>query len=321
MSQLEYSVPKSRFNRRKTDRCKGESVSLWKDLKVNRELYLMMTPFMVLFLIFIILPVAASIFLSFTNYNLLQIPEWKGFLNYKRLFLDDDVFLISVRNTLVFAFVTGPLSYFMCFIFAWLINELQPKVRSFVTLIFYAPAISGNVFFIWQFIFSGDIYGMMNGTLMKLNMIQEPIQWLTDARYNLTIIMVVQLWMSLGTSFLAFIAGLQSVDDSLYEAGSIDGIKNRWQELWYITLPSMKPQLLFGAIMQIAVSFSVSTVSMSLAGFPSNKYSAHTIVLHIMDYGTIRYEMGYASAIAVVLFITMVITTRLIQRILKSVGN
>jgi len=292
-----------------------------QEVRHHKELYLMLLPFTLLFCIFVILPVLSSVAISFTDFNMLQFPKWMGVDNYVRLFLDDDVFLIAVRNTLLFAIMTGPLSYMMCFVFAWLINELKPKIRSFVTLVFYAPAISGNVFFIWQFLFSGDTYGLINGNLLKLGIINQPIQWFIDPRYNLTIIIVIQLWMSLGTSFLAFIAGLQSVDRTLYEAGSIDGIKNRWQELWYITLPSMKPQLLFGAVMQIAASFSVSTISMSLAGFPSTNYSAHTIVLHMLDFGTIRYEMGYASAIAVVLFVIMLVVKNLIERMLRYVGN
>lgn len=292
-----------------------------KELKQHKELYIMLLPFTILFFLFVILPVLSSAVLSFTDYNMLQFPKWRGIDNYVRLFLDDDVFLIAFKNTMQFAIITGPISYMMCFVFAWLINELRPKVRSFVTLVFYAPALTGNVFFIWQFIFSGDTYGLINGNLLKLGLIHQPIQWLIDPRYNLTIIIIIQLWMSLGTSFLAFIAGLQSVDRTLYEAGAIDGVRNRWQELWYITFPSMKPQLLFGAIMQIAASFSVSTISMSLAGFPSTNYSAHTIVLHMLDFGTIRYEMGYASAIAVILFIVMLVVKNLIERMLRYVGN
>lgn len=281
----------------------------------------MLLPFTLLFFLFVIMPVLSAAVLSFTDFNMLQFPKWRGADNYIRLFLDDDVFLIAFKNTLLFALITGPASYMMCFVFAWLINELRPKIRSFVTLVFYAPALSGNVFFIWQFLFSGDTYGLINGNLLKLGIINQPVQWLIDPRYNLTIIIIIQLWMSLGTSFLAFIAGLQSVDRTLYEAGAIDGVRNRWQELWYITFPSMKPQLLFGAIMQIAASFSVSTISMSLAGFPSTNYSAHTIVLHMLDFGTIRYEMGYASAIAVILFIVMLAVKNMIERMLRYVGN
>ncbi|MFD2657964.1 carbohydrate ABC transporter permease [Gracilibacillus thailandensis] len=294
---------------------------LKRDMKMAKHYYLLMAPFMVIFLLFTIVPVVASFVLSFFSFNMLEMPKFVGWDNYSRLFLSDDVFMTALRNTLVFAAITGPISYIACFIFAWIINELSPKIRAFMTVIFYAPSIAGNVFFIWLIIFSGDAYGYLNGFLMELGIILEPIQWLRDEQYVLGVVILVQLWLSLGTSFIAFIAGLQTLDKSLIEAGAIDGIRNRWQELWYITLPSMKPQLLFGAVMQITQSFAVADISIALAGFPSVNYAAHTVVTHLMDYGTIRFEMGYASAIATVLFLLMVGTNILVQKLLRKVGT
>lgn len=292
-----------------------------KDVKRDKHLYVLLTPYMLLFCVFTVLPILVSIFFSFTSFNMLEFPRWVGWENYSKLLWNDDVFLIGVKNTIIFSVITGPVSYISCFVFAWLINELNPKVRAFMTLVFFAPSISGNVFFIWQIIFSGDSYGIMNGFLMKIGLIYEPILWLQDPKYMLGIIMLVQLWLSLGTSFLAFIAGLQTVDRTLYEAGAMDGVKNRWQELWYITLPSMKPQLMFGAVIQITSSLAVADVATALAGFPSVQYGAHTIVTHLMDYGTIRFEMGYASAIATVLFILMLGSNLIVQKLLKRVGE
>lgn len=294
--------------------------NLVTDLREHRVSYLMMAPFLVLFTLLVVVPVVQSIVLSFYYFNVIETPRFIGWSNYQQLLLEDDVFLIALKNTLLFAAITGPLSYFLCLMLAWIINELRPKVRSFATLLFYAPSISGNVYFIWLFIFSGDSYGLVNGFLMRLNILKEPIQYLADPRYNFYVIMLVQLWMSLGTSFLSFIAGLQGVDRQLYEAGAVDGIKNRFQELFYITLPSMKPQLLFGAVLQVAASFSVGEISKQMAGFPSPLYSAHTIILHMEDYGTLRYEMGYASAIAVVLFLITVGLNTLVRRAFREEG-
>ena len=283
-----------------------------------RESYLLIAPYTILFALFIIVPVIASIALSFTDFNMVNVPKFVGFENYSRLFLDDDVFIIAVKNTLIFSFVTGPVSYFLSLVLAWFINELSPFLRSVMTLIFYAPSMVGNAFVIWTFIFSGDRYGLINGILLNIGIIQEPIRWLTDSNYLFGIIIVVQLWMSLGAGFLSFIAGLQSVDKNLYEAGALDGVKNRWQELFHITLPSMKPQLMFGAVMQIASTFSAGGVCSALAGFPSTNYAAHTIVLHAEDVGTLRYEMGYASAVSVVLFLIMIFTKSIINVVLKE---
>lgn len=293
----------------------------WNEIKRNKVSYLFIAPFMIIFTLFTIIPVILSLGLSFTYYNILEPPQFIGFQNYLNLLLADDVFLIAVKNTFLLSAITGPIGFFAALILAWLINDLRPKMRAFATLVFYAPTISGQVYLIWSVMFSGDAYGYVNGFLMKLGFIKEPVQWLTEPKYMLWIIMIVILWMSLGTGFLSFIAGLQGIDKTLFEAGYVDGVKNRWQELWYITLPSMKPQLMFGAVMSITQSFAVYEVTVALAGFPSTDYAATTIVTHLMDYGSVRFEMGYASAIATILFLSMVITNKIVQSLLKKVGR
>ena len=235
--------------------------------------------------------------------------------------MDDDIFILACQNTLIFASITGPVSYLLSFLVAWFINELPPKVRAFVTLIFYAPSISGSVYMIWQVAFSGDSYGYVNGILLKLGLITDPIQWFNNEGYVMPLCIIVALWTSLGTAFLSFIAGLQVVDRSLYEAGAVDGIKNRWQELWYVTLPYMKPQLMFGAILAITGSFGFGSIVTALCGFPSVNYKAHTITHHLDDYGGQRYEIGYASAIATILFALMIGANMLVQKILSKVGQ
>ncbi len=308
-----------RANKVKTK--KISSISLKNDLIKNKDLYLLMLPYFLLFFLMIVLAMVSSIILSFTYYNMFETPTFVGISNYTSLLIDDEVFYIALKNTIAFAVITGPISYILCFFMAWFINEFGAKSRVFLTFIFYAPSLSSSVFFIWQFIFSGDAYGFINGQLMAFGLINDPIQWLSDPKYNLIILMVIQIWMSLGAGFLAFIAGFNMIDNSLYEAGMIDGIRNRFQELFYITLPMVKPQLVFSAVMQIAISFSVSTISMQLCGFPSTNYSAHTIVLHLMDYAMIRYEMGYACAIAVALFVLTILFKKALDLGLRYVKS
>ena len=233
----------------------------------------MSLPYLLFFFFFVVLPIIASVFLSFTYYNMLQAPSFIGFNNYFNLIVTDTVFLKALKNTLLFAVLTGPVSYFLCLIVAWFINELPRYLRVLMTLIFYAPSLSSSVYFIWQYLFSGDSYGLINGFLMKLGIIYEPIQWLSDEKYTLVVVMIVQVWMSLGTSFLAFIAGFQGIDKSLYEAGDVDGIKNRYQEFFYITFPLLKPQLLFSAVMQIVTSFSVSTEYKLFGAYDSSAHN------------------------------------------------
>ena len=293
----------------------------WKEMKKNKTAYFMLAPFFLLFIIFTVLPVVLSIILSLTDFNMLQLPSWQGMSNYSRLFLDDEIFMLACQNTLIFAAVTGPVSYLLSLLIAWFINELPPKIRAVVTLVFYAPSISGQVYLIWKTLFSSDSYGWANATLMDLGILNKPILWFEDAKYVMGLCIVVALWTSLGTSFLAFIAGLQTIDRSMYEAAAVDGIKNRWQELWYITLPTMRPQLMFGAVLAITNSFGFGAVVDALCGFPSVDYAAHTIMHHLNDYGGQRYEVGYSSAIAVILFIIMYGSNVVIKKALSKVGE
>jgi multiple sugar transport system permease protein len=295
--------------------------TLGYQIRKNRASYLMMAPYFILFFLFTVLPVLMSIILSFTDFNMLEMPNFVGWRNYVKLFLEDNIFTIALKNTLIFAVITGPVSYLLCLLFAWIINEFKGVLRAFLTLIFYAPSICGNAYLVWNLILTGDRYGYLNGILLKLGIINEPILWMQTEKYVLPVLIVVQLWLSLGTGFLSFIAGLQTVDKSMYEAAALDGVKNRWQELWYVTLPAMKPQLMFGAVMQITQSFAVGDISINLAGNPSVNYAGATIVTHLLDYGSTRFEMGYASAIATVLFLLMVGTNKLVQKLLGRVGE
>lgn len=290
-------------------------------IKKSRTSYLMLAPYLILFTFFTIAPVLVSIGLSFTYFNMLEAPTFVGWANYVKLFLDDDIFMIALKNTLLFAVITGPVSYILCVLFAWIINEFRGKMRAFLTLIFYAPSICGQAYLVWNIILNPGKTGWLNGILIKMGFLDEPILWMQTEKYVLPVLIVVQLWLSLGTGFLSFIAGLQTVDKSLYEAAAVDGVKNRWQELWFITLPSMKPQLMFGAVMQITQSFAVADISMQLAGNPSVNYAGATVVTHLLDYSSTRYEMGYASAIATVLFLLMVGTNKFVQKVLGRVGE
>ncbi len=292
----------------------------WKQIRENKINYFLMLPFLVFFFLFTVLPIGASVVLSFTRYDILNTPIFIGWDNYLRMFLEDSVFMIALKNTLEFAIITGPVSYLLCFIFAWFINDLPPLGRAFFTVVFYAPTLA-NIYFIFQYIFSADMYGLLNSVLMNVGFISEPIAWLTNTQYMLDIVIFVQLWCSLGTGFLSFVAGLQNLDPSLAEAGAIDGVRNRVQELFYITLPQMGGMLMFGAVMQISSAFAVGGISTALLGFPSVDYAGHTLVLHIADFGNTRFELGYASAIAVILFAMMVLTKVVVNKLLARFSH
>jgi multiple sugar transport system permease protein len=301
-------------------RSPGKLAILWKEIKRHKTSYLFLAPFMGLFTLFTIIPVVTSFVLSFTYYNMIEPPKFIGWSNYKLLFVDDDLFIKAIANTLKFAVVTGPVGYIMAFLLAWLISQIPVKYRFIYTFFFYTPAITSSIAIsvVWLYMFSGDRYGLINYWAMKLGILNEPWLWLQNIKTIMPVLIIVSLWMSMGIGFLAFLAGLQNVPRDYYEAGAIDGVKNRFQELWYITIPSVKPQLLFGAVMSVVGSLQVSDISIQLLGMPSVLYAGHTIMTHLFDYAFIRFEMGYATAIAVVLFLMMVGLNRIIFRLLAS---
>lgn len=283
--------------------------------------YGMMAPFLLMYLLMVIAPIVVAILFSFTSYDMFSSPEFVGLSNFVYLFVSDSVFIKALANTLQFAVVTGPISFILCFLLAWIINDLPPKLRAVVTLVFYAPSISANAYVIWQYIFSPDSYGFANSWMMSLGLLDEPSLWFQDPDISLFLLMAVQLWLSLGVGFLSFIAGLQNVDRQLYEAAAIDGIRSRWEELWYVTLPSMKPMLIFGGLNQIVAAFTVGDISMTLCGFPSVQYSAHTVSLHAYDYGILRYEIGYSAAISLVLFVIVLFSYKLFAFAVSRIGR
>lgn len=283
--------------------------------------YFLLSFWLILFVFFTLIPILISVFLSFTDFDMVNSFKFVGADNYIRLFLDDDIFVKSLGNTMYYALITGPIGYILSFVIAWLINETGRTARSLLTLVFYAPSLAGNVFMMWQYIFSGDSYGILNSVLIRFGFISSPIQWQNDPEYNSVVVITVILWMSMGAGFLAFVAGFKKLDKSLYEAAAMDGLRNRWQELWYITLPQMIPQLLISAVLSISSSFAVGYQNAALTGNPSTDYSTHTVVLHISDYGYTRLEMGYACTVAVILFLIMIITWTVLNRALRSIGH
>ena len=294
---------------------------VWKQIVRYRQHYIMLIPFFLIFIVFTVWPVIMSVILSFTNYNVFETPKFVGWDNYVNLLVNDDVFVTAFRNTIVFAIFTGPVSFFVSMFLAWIINELPKGIRELMTLVFYAPSISGNAFAVWMLIFDGDIYGYLNSFLLRLGFVSEPIIWLKDTRYMMAVVIIVQLWVSLGTSFLTMRAGFSTVDRSIVEAGLVDGIKNRFQELWHITLPAMTPHLILSVILSITGAFGAEAVITAMTGFPSTGYATHTIMHHLRDYGFIRFQRGYACAIAVILFLLCIAVNRLAQILVKRIGK
>lgn len=278
-------------------------------------------PFLILFFVFTVIPVFIAVFLSFTRYDIVRPAQFVGLQNYLSLFLEDEVFMTAFKNTMLFAVIYAPLSMLVSMGGAWLINDYNSKVRTVLTFIFYAPNLTGGMMAIWALILNGDNYGLLNRFLMSLGLLTNPVQWLSDTDYFFPILIIISLWSCLGSGFLTFVAAFRSIDSALYEAAAMDGIKNRIQELWYITLPTLKPQLLYQALSSITGGFGIGALSASLFGNPSPQYAAHTIVLHMEDYIGTRLEYGTGCAIAVILFILQVGGNKLFSKFVRRIGT
>jgi len=269
--------------------------------------YLLMLPYALLFTVFLALPVAIAIGLSFTFYNVIEIPSYVGFLNYIVLLTQDEIFLRHVLpNTFIFALAIGPGGFILSFLIAWMLAQIQKVPRMIIALAVYSPSIAGGVFvsIVWRTLFSGNEHGVINAFLIQRNIIIEPIQFLQDPRWLLGIMIFVTLWSSMGVGFLAILAGVLNYDSEIYEAAQIDGLRNRFQEIVYITIPTMKPQMLFGAVMSIVAAFNTGLIGVQLSGHnPTPQNAGQLIVNHIEDFALQRFELGYAAAISVVLLI------------------
>lgn len=283
----------------------GKKNSIAKRESGNKRAWLFLLPYLLLFVTFIIAPMLMAILLSFTNFDTISFPDFVGFMNYINLITQDEIFMQYVLpNTVIYVIIVGIGGYMLSFLLAWVLAQLSNVPRTILALIFYSPSMTSGVAMavVWKIIFTGDQTGYLNSILMNLGLITEPIVWLVDTRYLLPIVIVVALWSSMGVGFLAMLAGILNADEELYEAGALDGIKNRFQEMIYITIPTMKPQMLFGAVMAIVNTFGNGTIGVMLTGVnPTPGYAAQLIVNHIEDYGFIRYEMGYAAAVSVAL--------------------
>lgn len=284
--------------------------------------FVLLAPYAFVFCLFIIIPVGAAILLSFTHFNSISSPTFAGFTNYITLLTNDSVFMQKVLpNTIIFSIFVGVGGYILAFFAAWSLSQLPKVPRTIMTVILYSPSVTAGVLMstIWKSIFNGDKRGLLNYLLLKLDVIDSPIQWLQSEEYLLPIMILVGLWSSMGIGFLSILSGILNVNPELYEAARMDGVKNRFQEIIYITIPSIKPQMLFGAVMAIVNTFKDGGSGVLLSGSnPTPGYAGQLIANHIDDYGFLRHEMGYASAISTALLLLIYVLSKVVGKIFSS---
>lgn len=285
-----------------------------QEKREERSAYAFLAPYLILFLVFIVIPVGLAMLLSFTDFDSVNFPTWVGLKNYISLFTSDAVFMqYVVPNTLKFSLIAGPLGYILSFLMAWMLAQVPKKSRTVLALILYSPSMTSGVAMtvIWKVLFNGDQTGYLNSLLLNWGLIREPVQWLQSTEWLMPVMIIVTLWSSMGVGFLSMLAGILNINPELYEAGYIDGVRNRFQEIIHITIPSLKPQMLFGAVMAVVNTFQAGAIGVTLSGSnPTPQYAGQLVLNHIEDYGFLRYEMGYASAISVVLLLFIAICSK-----------
>ena len=292
------------------------------ELREEITSYLFLSPYLILFTTFIVIPVILALLLSFTNFDTVNFPKFIGLKNYITLLTTDNTFMQYVLpNTIKFSLIVGPVGYFMSFIMAWVLAQIPHKPRTLFALMLYSPTLTSGVAMtvIWRVLFNGDQTGYLNSLLLNLGWIQEPIQWLQSSQWLMPVMIIVSLWNSMGIGFLSMLAGILNINSEMYEAGYIDGISNRFQEIIYITIPSMKPQMLFGAVMAVINTFQTGAIGVQLSGAnPTPQYAGQMMLNHIEDYGFLRYEMGYAAAISVVLLLLIWFLSKIVFKLLGN---
>lgn len=278
-------------------------------------------PALILFTIFVAVPVGASLFFSFTKYNVIQSPKWVGLNNYRNLILYDPRFWKAVRNTVVYVVGVVPFSISLSLLLAVAIDQ-KIRLKNLYKTLFFMPAVTSVVALsvVWKWLFAGEKYGLINHFLLKLGL--QPIDWLLSPTWTLPAIMIMSIWAGLGYNMILFLAGLQAIPNSLYEAADADGA-GAMSKFWHITLPLLRPTMTYAVIMSTIASFQVFEQVYIMAGSTSAGVGgvldcALTIVAYLYDSGFQRFMMGYASAIAYLLFAAVFFMTLLNIKVIKS---
>ena len=239
------------------------------------------------------------------------MPHFVGLSNYIALFTQDLDFMQSaLPNTIKYALIVGPVGYMLTFFLAWVLAQLPRRFRNVAAIILYSPSLTGSILIsvVWKAMFSGDSRGYINYLLLNWGIINEPLQFLQDKTTIFVIMVFVGLWSSMGIGFLAMLSGILNTNREIYEAAYVDGMKNRFQEVIYITIPSMKPQMMFGAVMAIVGTFNSAGLASALTGAsPTPQLAGWLISDHMQDYAFSRMEMGYASSLSVVLLMMVLV--------------
>jgi len=260
--------------------------------------YLFLAPALLVIVVFVLYPIVAVVYYSFTDYNISTPPVWVGLRNYQQLF-KDPIFWQALSHSFIYLLVT-PTLIFLSILLAIVVNRKLPGINAFRAL-FFIPVISGSIAvgIAWRLMF--DTNGIINGTLISLGLLEERIQWLAEPAYTLPIAMLLTTWLGLGYYMMIFLAGLQNIPEELYDAAMIDGC-NTWQKHWHVSIPGLRPQITFVAVISSLAALQVFNEIFTLTGgLGGILNSGVTMVFYLWRQAFRLNHAGMASAIAMVL--------------------
>lgn len=277
--------------------------------------YLFLTPALLVIAVFLLYPIGAVVYYSFTDYNIITPPEWVGLRNYQQL-MQDSLFWKALRNSFIYLLVT-PTLIFLSVVLAIIVNRKLPGINAFRTL-FFIPVISGSIAvgIAWRMML--DTNGIINSILISMGVFKEPVQWLAEQAYTLPIAMMLTTWLGLGYYMMIFLAGLQNIPEELYDAAVIDGC-NAWQKHWHVSLPGLRPQITFVAVISSLAALQVFNEIFTLTGgLGGVNFSGLTMVFYLWRQAFRLNHAGMASAIAMVLLVITlafsILNIRLLER-------
>ena len=291
-----------------------EPITAWQRWKERLTPYAFIAPFFVGFLVFQLLPIAFSVYLSFTEWNGMGAIEFQGLRNFTLMF-QDAKFWNALKVTFIITVFCTIVGTAGATLLAVLLEYVDDRLASILRVIFFLPAVTSVVVigYIWKQLYSAD-YGFFNTVLMQFGL--PPQQWLTDPKLALPALLVMLIWAGLGWDALIITAGLRSIPEEVYDAGKVDGT-TEWTQFWYLTLPLLQPTLLFVLVTGVIFLWGIfAQPSILTGGGPLRQ--TQTVAMYLYDVGFRYHKFGYASAIAMILSLIMFVSSYLNFRFVRS---
>ncbi len=273
--------------------------SFCDEMHKNRSAYFMMTPFFVLFIAFTVLPVIGALPTAFTDFKLPGSAAFAGIENFRDLFIENELFISALKNTLVSFLITGLGGFVLCIFAAWLISPLGKRLKTVFAVILCLPSFLYGAFAVCGIAFGEGMESPLNSALMCLGIITSPVDWLNSTPASFLLMQLSKLWGTFGISFLVTLAGFDEAhgcceNAELYDAARIDGLSNRFGHLIFVTIPVSAPHLALAAVLQIAAALSPGSVFTTT---PANM----TLTDYMLTMGAGEFDIGMASAVGVLI--------------------